>query len=143
MFDFFGDFNDLFQQTRYWFDRPVKDQQPYSIRAHDKGFIITVNTLGIAKENLSISMSKPKGVPESWKQLNIQGKSKIEKINFENTINLQLLLKFDRKVESLSYECKDGLTLIYIKVEQPKKEIESGIVNAKLVDENDTDPFDF
>ena len=40
----------------------------------------------------------------------------IENIDFTNEVALRIRMNFAETVEKLSYECKNGLTLIYLKV---------------------------
>ena len=119
--DFFDDFDQIFNKLYSTFSRPVKDQRPFSVYTHDKGYIIVVNTLGIDKKDLSVNIQYEKG--NKYPILCINGKSEIENINFTNQVNLRIRMNFAEKVETLSYECKNGLTLVYLKVkrEEPEK----------------------
>ena len=56
LFDDFGDLNQFFNQAWNQFTRPVKDMQPFNCYSCDKGYIIVVNTLGIDKNNLSVTI---------------------------------------------------------------------------------------
>ena len=119
---FDDEFNDLFNGLWNRFSRPVLDQTYY--RAYSvpgKGFIIVCNTLGISKDDISVKIEKRKG--DAYPILKISGETKLEKINFQNKIDLGIKLKFDREIESVSYEVKDGLTIVYLKTktEEPEK----------------------
>lgn len=122
--------NDFFEKSNYFFNRPVKDMAPYSIYPAKSGYILTVNTLGISKDDLEIKLLKQKNSKD--RQLSIQGKTKIDKLNFENSINLTLQLKFFEEIEDLTYECKDGLTLIYLKTK--KEDDIQDVMTAKFLE---------
>lgn len=128
---FDNDFNNFFESMWNNFNRPVKDMRPVSMkRDGDKGYIVTVNTLGIDKNDIRVSFEKEKGRP--YPILKVEGQTKLDKIDFENKVNIGATLKIDEEIESVNYECKNGLTIVYIKIKQAKvkrleaKSIENG-----------------
>ena len=118
--NFFNEFNKIFGLVSNNFNRPVKDMQPYNIFKQDKGYIIVVNTLGIKREDLDIEIVEEKGRP--FPVLRIKGKTAMENINFENSVNFGITLNIQEDIDELAYETKDGLTIIYLKLKQEKKQ---------------------
>lgn len=131
MFDDF-DFDDLFSKVWNNFNRPVLDQKPFSCYPCDKGYIIVVNTLGIDKNNISVKLESEKG--RAYPILKIKGETDLKKINFKNSVNLGISLKLDHPVKGLSYKCENGLTTIFVEVEQPTTITKA--INAKMVDDD-------
>lgn len=130
MFDDFN-FDDIFSKVWNNFSRPVLDQKPFSCFACDKGYIIVVNTLGIDKKNLSVTLENEKGRP--YPVLKIKGETDLKKINFKNSVNLGISLKLDNPIKELSYKCENGLTTILIETEKPKA---TKTMSAKLIDDD-------
>lgn len=129
--DFFNEFDGLFDKMWNRFNRPVFDQKPYNVfDVPGKGFIVVCNTLGIAKENISVRIESEKG--QGFPVLKIKGETDISKINFRNSIDLGIKLKLDNPVESVSYEVKDGLTIIYLQTKKEEKEQ----ITAKYIDDS-------
>ena len=65
---------------------------PYkAYQIEDKGFIIVCNTTGIEPKDISVKIEKEQGRP--YPLLKIMGESKIERINFENRVNLGIEVK--------------------------------------------------
>ena len=134
LFDDFGDLNQFFNQAWNQFTRPVKDMQPFNCYSCDKGYIIVVNTLGIDKNNLSVTLENEKG--RAYPVLKIVGETNLEKINFKNKVNLGISLKIDQHIKDISYKCENGLTTILVETEKPTA---AKIINAKMVDDNSLD----
>jgi len=114
--DFFDEFENLFKLTFSNFNRPVKDMQPYRYQKTENGYIFVINTLGIGKNDVSVEITSQKGDP--YRSLRVSGKTKMEKINFENNVDLAIRLITDEEIEDVAYEVKDGLTIIYLKVKK-------------------------
>jgi len=133
----FDDFDNIFNKLTNSFTRPVKDQQPFSVYSDAKGYIVVCNTLGIDKGDITVNLNKEKGSP--YPVLSIKGESKIEKINFSNIVNLSIRLRILETVESLSFETKNGLTLIYLKV----KHEQTKTLNAKYIDRENGEDLDW
>lgn len=128
--DFFDDFDNMFSNIWNRFNRPVKDQTPYSVyKATGKGYVIVCNTLGMDKNDLSVNIEKEKGRP--YPILRIKGETKIEKINFHNSVDLAIQLKLEDEIEDVNYELRNGLTIVYIKV----KTVETPKIEAKYIDD--------
>ena len=135
-------FDDFFEKTFSAFNRPVKDMNPYKVYKTEKGFILAVNTLGVSRDDLSVQLNRPKGLPSTYSELHIKGESNIDMINFKNNVDLRIRLKLDRKVEDISYQCRDGLTLIFLKLETPHEIVDEGdSITAKFIE--NSDDFDF
>lgn len=133
--DFFDNFESMFDRLSNRFNRPVRDQNPFSVYSSDKGYIVVCNTLGIDKEDLKVNIKKEQGNP--YPVLSVVGNSKIEKINFANNVDLRIRLKLNEEIESVSYETKNGLTLVYLKIKLTKPET----MEAKYIE--DTDSLDW
>ena len=135
MREFFDDFereiNNLFKLSFSNFNRPVKDMQPYQYRKTDTGFVIIVNTLGISKNDISVEVKTKKGDP--YRYLHVSGKTKMEKFNFENNVNLAIRLLIDEDIEEVAYEVRDGLTIVHLKL----KASHLPELTARLVDTED------
>jgi hypothetical protein len=109
--------------------------QPYRFIKKDNGFIFVINTLGIKREDIMVRVNTEQGDP--YRYLHVQGKTEMEKINFENAVDLAIRLKIDEEIEDIAYEVHDGLTIVYLKLKQvPKVEMQ-----AKYLDESKD--FDF
>jgi len=128
---FFDEFDQLFKLAFSNFNRPVKDMQPYRYEKTDNGFIFVVNTLGIGKDDISVQINTQKGDP--YRYLHVKGATKMEKINFQNSVDLAIKLRIDEEIENLAYEVKDGLTIIYIKL---KKTVQPEIT-AKYIENSE------
>jgi HSP20 family molecular chaperone IbpA len=137
MRDFFDEFNremnELFKLSHSFFNRPVKDMQPYHLVKVDNGYIVVINTLGIDKEDIMVELKTKQGSP--YKYLHVSGKTKMEKINFENNVDLAIALHMGSDIVDLTYNIKNGLTVVFLKMSEPKVELE-----AKFVED---DAFDF
>jgi HSP20 family molecular chaperone IbpA len=124
MSSFFDDFDreltNLFKMTFNTFNRPVKDMQPYNFIKKDNGYIFVINTLGISKEDLTVQITTEKGDP--YRYLRIKGETKLEKFNFENRVELAIRLITSEEIESVAYEVKDGLTIVYLKTKKNPEE---------------------
>ena len=114
---FFNDFDNIFDRMWNNFTRPVKDMYPYTAYKTDNGFIIVCNTLGIDKKDISVGIEKEAGCP--FPILKIRGKTSLEKIDFENTVDLGIQLRFKAPVTSIKYDVRNGLTTVYLKVVEP------------------------
>lgn len=136
--NFFDDFERFFSKMDNIFNRPVRDQKPFTVYQNDKGYVVVCNTLGISRNDLKINVSKELGNP--YPVLAITGESKIEKIEFSNNINLRIRLMMEDEIESVSYETKDGLTLIYLKMKQLTNKIDT--LEAKYLDDG-SNPLDW
>lgn len=130
--DFFDDFENIFDRLSSRFQRPVKDQNPFSVYSSEKGYIIVCNTLGIDKDDLKINVKKEQGNP--FPVLSVSGSSRIEKINFSNNVDLRIRLRLSEKIDSVSYETKNGLTLVYLKTETKEPEM----LEAKPIEDGDS-----
>lgn len=129
--DFFDDSDNIFSSIFNKFNRPVRDQSPYCIyKADGKGFIVVCNTLGIDKNDISVNIEKNKG--RGYPSLRVKGSTEIEKIKFQNSVDLAILLRLDEQIEDVSYEVKNGLTIVYIKVKINEEEK----ITAKCIDDD-------
>ena len=136
--DFFDNFGDnMFNLMWNRFNRPVKDMQPTTIyRSEGKGYVIVVNTLGMDKNDLSVKIEKQKGRPNPI--LHVKGETNLEKIHYNNTVDVSLELRFEHEIEDVSYEVKNGLTTVYIKCKEFNQD--PGLT-AKCIE--DGDAFDW
>ena len=130
MFDDY--FDDLFSKVWNNFSRPVLDQKPFSYFPCDKGYIIVVNTLGIDKKNLSVTLENEKGRP--YPVLKIKGETDLKKIDFKNSVNLGIGLKVDSEIKDISYKCENGLTTILVETEKPSTK--GNTISGKLIDDD-------
>ena len=129
--DLFDDFDGLFSSLYNRFNRPVRDMSPYAVyKSPGKGYIVVCNTLGMDKNDLSVNIERSKG--RAYPVLRIKGATEIKKIDFRNTVDLAVLLKLDEEIESVNYEVKNGLTIVYIKV----KIVEEPKIEAKYIDDD-------
>lgn len=135
LFDSFDDFDSLFNKLHSAFTRPVKDMSPYRVYKKDSGFIVVCNTLGIDKKDLKVSVEKRKGSP--YPVIKIVGQTKVEAINFENNVNLELSVSIlEDQIEKVSYKTENGLTQVFVKMKKAEQtKIDVGYT--------DGDEFDF
>jgi HSP20 family molecular chaperone IbpA len=112
--DFEREINNFFKLSFSNFNRPVKDMQPFQYQKTESGFAIAINTLGISKNDISVEVKTKKGDP--YRYLHVSGKTKMEKFNFENNVNMAIRLLIDEEIEEVVYEVKDGLTIVYLKL---------------------------
>ena len=132
----FGEFDDLFNRMFNKFTRPVMDQQYYNVyKKPGKGYIIVFNTLGMSKEDVSVTIENRKGI--SSKVLHVKGEKNIADIAFHNSVDMAVQLNFQEPVESVQYTVEDGLTKVFLKM----KTDETPAIEAKCVD--DTDSLDW
>jgi len=132
--DFENDFARLFKLSFSNFNRPVKDMQPYKLIKNENGYILILNTLGISKTDISVKISTERGDPYPY--LRISGKTKMEKFELENTVDLSIRLIIEQEIEDVAFEVKDGLTIVYLKLKKESPEVK---LEAKYLDDN----FDF
>jgi HSP20 family molecular chaperone IbpA len=119
----FNEFDDLFSGIFNRFRRPVMDQKYFKVfRKENKGYIILFNTLGMSKEDIEISVEKPKG--SNYKVLHIRGEKDIEDVDFHNSVDMAVQLNFMEEIESTQYSVKDGLTRVFLKIKLPEKQQE-------------------
>ena len=130
---YFDEFDNMFNKVYNVFNRPVKDMKPFrTFQVDDKGFIIVCNTTGIDPDKITVKIEKEQGRP--YPILKITGETKIERIDFENRVNLGIELRLDREIEKLSYEVKNGLTTVYIKLKGEQKDV----LSAQFIDKDDS-----
>lgn len=122
------DFSDLFNKAWSQFKRPVLDQKPFMVKEVDKGYVIVVNTLGIDKNDLHVTLQPERG---KFPVLKIVGETNLDKIGVKNQINLGITLKIDEDISELSYKCENGLTTILIETKNKRLPKE---VTGKLID---------
>ncbi len=120
----FGDFDRFFDTVFNRFNRPVQDMKPFNAYQTDNGYIIVANALGIKKENISVRIENRQGSP--YPILHIKGETKIEKINFHNSIDLALSLKLPAAIDEVQYQVADGLCTIFIKTKVEKENVIDG-----------------
>jgi HSP20 family molecular chaperone IbpA len=132
--EFDREISKLFRLSFSNFNRPVKDMQPYKYLKVENGYIFVVNTLGISKNDISVKIMNEKGLP--YPMLKITGKTMMEKIQFENTVDVGILLGFQEEIDEVVYEVKDGLTVVYLKLKKAEPQVK---IEAKYLN----DDFDF
>ena len=129
----FNNFDEFFNLMWNRFNRPVKDQYPCSVYSADgKGYVIVCNTLGMDKNDLSVKIEKQKGCPNPI--LHIKGATNLSKIQFNNTVDISIELRFEHTIEEVNYEVKNGLTTVYIKCKEFNQD--PGL-SAKYIDSDD------
>jgi len=128
-------FDEFFNLDFSIFNRPVKDQQPYSIYKQDRGYIVVINTLGINKDDIKVEIISERG--KSFPVLKVTGATQMPKIGFENSVNLGITLNMKKDIDDLVYEVRDGLTIIYLRTKEEEKET----ITAKYLSE--PEKFDF
>jgi len=126
--DFEKEINNLFKLSFSNFNRPVKDMQPFYHQKTDTGFVIVINTLGIGKKDILVEIKTKKGDP--YRYLHVSGKTKMEKINFDNNVEMAIRLLIDEELDEVAYEVKDGLTIVHLKL----KNIELPELKAKFIE---------
>jgi transcription termination factor Rho len=130
--DFFDSF---FSPLERSWNRMFQEKDGYRIMrgAEDGSYIATFNTIGISPNDIKVTnVKRGNGVV-----LRVSGKSTIKEINDEYDANYEIMLSNPNGVQDVQYKVKDGLTIVYIKFNKPKEEIET---NAKLLGpDEDTD----
>lgn len=109
--------NDLFSyfaRTTNIFHSPVKDMDPTKCYTVDDGYIIVCKTLGISPDDVKISIDEDAN-RMSYPILKIEGSTKIESIDFENSVNLAIQLNCKEELDAIDYTVRDGLTIVHIK----------------------------
>ena len=129
----FDDLNNFFEKSWNIFNRPVHDMMPYKAYRKDQStYIIIVNTLGIAADQVKVTVEKA-GKRTPYPVLKVSGQTKLENINFENNVDIGITLRIQDEIESVNYKVADGLTVVQLKLE-PKKD---NLIEATL--SNDLD----
>jgi hypothetical protein len=128
-------FNDFFSVESNYFNRPVKDMKPFYCKKVKDGWVIVANALGVAKDNLKVTVEKSDNFDQitgaNFPALHICGTSKIAEIDFENKIDLSILLEFRSKIKAVSYTTKDGL--VYVKLTTEEQPIDT--ISAQYTDD--------
>lgn len=133
MATFMDEYSNLVEKIFANFDRPFKEIEQYKLyRKDDKGYLMVINTLGIDKDNLNVSLeySGAQCYREStggfylnrMPVLKVIGKKKNRITGVEYSVNLGLGLNIREEIEGIYFDCADGVCVINIKVKQDKKE---------------------
>ena len=129
---FNNNFDDLFSGLFNRFNRPVLDQQYYNVyRKEGKGYIIVFNALGIKKEDISVNIEQPNG--KRFKTLHVKGQTDIDEIEYHNSIDMAVELRFEEEIQDVSYKVADGLLYVYLKA----KTVEDNRIEAKYIENDD------
>ena len=114
---FFMDFLNYFARTQNFFNTPVKDMDPTKAFRVDDGYVVVCKTIGIAKDDIKITVENDHN-GSRYPILRITGATKIEKIDFENNVNLAFAINCREEVDKIDYTVKDGLTIIHLIVKK-------------------------
>jgi len=111
MYDIFKEFDMLFNR----FTRPVMDKSPYKIfKAEDGNIVIAINTLGFGKDDIAIEQEADR--------LYIKGHKTLEEIDYTASVDLGFNIgKIVNDIKEINYRVQDGLTYVYIKLQEQKK----------------------
>lgn len=111
-FDFF-----LFDKDAYWFNRETKDLFPYRLIEKDGKFIVVLNALGIAKEDITVDV---KGTSDPREQLLvINGNTHNEVLDKDYNVNIAF--KVYRTINSIEWDAKDGIVQLTLSFAEPVK----------------------
>jgi HSP20 family molecular chaperone IbpA len=111
------DFLNYFARTNNIFNSPVKDMDPTKVFRVDDGYVVVCKTIGIDKNDISIKVENDHN-GSRYPILRITGATKIEKIDFENSVNLAFAINCREEVDKIDYTVKDGLTIIHLIVKK-------------------------
>lgn len=93
--------------------RPMKEVQRYRIfNIDDNTSVLVANTLGVAKEDLSVKMSGD--------MLTIQGETEQKDIGDKASVNYCFRLSKEKKVKKINWRNADGFTYVYFHYEEPE-----------------------
>lgn len=116
-------FNDLFDLAAGNFSyRPYKESEKYRFyKKEGKGYVLSVDARGVSEKDIKITLTAKEKTETGYPFISIKGSSKNEYSNENYTVNLSGHLLIKEEIEKLSYNCKDGVCVIFIKTKQPEK----------------------
>ena len=92
--------------------RPLKEVQRYRIfNVDDNTSILVANTIGVAKEDLTVKMSGD--------VLTISGETEQKEINDKASVNYTFRLSKEKKVSRITWKNADGFTYVTFHYEEP------------------------
>jgi len=104
---------DLFDLVWKNWNRPMKEISGYKTISTEDGYLIVANALGISKDDLKVELTR--------EYLKISGETINKDIDFTNSVNYQFnITKIYSDIDKITYELKDGLAYINIKMTEPK-----------------------
>ena len=99
----------------FLFNSSVKDMQPYAAYRKDKDFIIEVKTLGIAPEDVKVSLN------DNILEIAGETSSPYSEDSFNTLIRLSVSKVVLDNLESVKYRSANGLTYVTLKMKEEKK----------------------
>ena len=106
-FDFF------FMNDSYWFNRPIKDMKPWTYEVKDGKGLLTLNTLGVSPDDISVEVKPGTNVDEQY--LKIAGKTK----RGERDYSVNMNFSSTHKIHAVDWSSVDGVTELSIEYEKP------------------------
>ena len=104
----------FFDNSVYWFHRPLKDMSPYTYQIIEGKGQLILNTLGVSPDDISVEVkASPNG--DNYQALTISGKTK--KLEKEYSVNMTFQIK--NKIKAIDWESSDGVTVLSISFEEP------------------------
>lgn len=107
------DFFDIFN-NEFFFNSTVKDMYPYASYKKNGDYIIEVKTLGVDENDISVKLE--------GNILEISGETKNGFSDKPFNVGLKLTIpdKTLAAIKEIEYKVKNGLTYVYLKMEEPK-----------------------
>ena len=99
----------------FLFNSSVKDMQPYTVYRKGKDFIIEVKTLGIAPEDVKVSLN------DNILEIAGETSSPYSEDSFNTLIRLSVSKVVLDNLESVKYKSTNGLTYVTLKMKEEKK----------------------
>ena len=106
-----------FLDNDYFFNRPVKDMTPYKVVESDGKTVLTLNTLGISPDDISVEVVQ--GDSYASQYLHVSGKTKDVLSDKEYNISMKFTLK--KPVKKIEWESRNGLTYLTLIFSEPEK----------------------
>lgn len=94
--------------------RPMKEVQRYRIYdVDDNTSVLVANTIGVAKDDLSVKMSGD--------VLTIKGETENADIGEKSSVDYAFRLSKEKKVEHITWKNADGFTYVYFHYAEPSE----------------------
>ena len=113
----FNGFDDINALLAGWisgsYDRPMKEVQRYRIyNKDDNTSVLVANTLGVAKDDLSVKMCGD--------VLTIKGETTNADTGDKSSVDYAFRLSKERKVSKITWKNADGFTYVFFHYEEPR-----------------------
>lgn len=128
-------FDSIFSPLDKAWSRMFQEKDGYRVMkgSDDNTYIAIFNTIGISPSDIKVTnVKRGNGVI-----LKVSGKSEIKEIDDEYSASYEIMLTNPNGIDNVQYKVKDGLTIVCIKFNKPKDEIETSAKQIGADDDTD------